>query len=63
MPVFARACGEGCKDTPPLWIYTKGTGDLREEVKPSLGERGFRGLYKEQLHWQYSVYGNAGVLQ
>jgi hypothetical protein len=27
MPVFARACGEGCKDKPPLWIYTKGTGD------------------------------------
>ena len=32
MPVFARACGEGCKDKPPLGIYTKGTedGGLRE---------------------------------
>ncbi len=33
------------------------------QYNQALGERGFRVLYKEQLHWQYSVYGNAGVLQ
>ena len=63
MPVFARACGEGCKDTPPLWIYTKGTKGVRGtaklpvcnkqhgefEVIINLGRTGFRLRWEQVL--------------
>ena len=61
MPVFARACGEGCKDKPPPWIYTKGTRDCREEVKPSLRGTGFRGLWKQYKRRQYYLYGKRRI--